>query len=383
MNALVIGGSRGVGAGIVGQLLAQGYKRIYIFDKNEPLIYDNRIVFIHNNLSNQEFEDLKLIKNDVDAVFVTAGIGRLCLFDEIKTEEIDWMFKINALTPIKVVKLFYDRIASKSDFYFGIMSSIAGRISSPFYALYSATKASVSRFVESVNIELEKSGYKNRILECSPGSIKGTCFHGGVTDLDKVEDISKQIVEKTFARETLFIPEYDSVFKNVIDRYNADSHKFGLESYEYKLDSATLEKKPKMKIGYLSGTFDMFHIGHLNLIRQAKKYCDFLIVGVHRDASHKGKTVIIPYENRCEILRSCKYVDMVVESQKEDSEAYEIYHYDMLFVGSDYKNTPRFQAYEKYFENTDVKIIYFDYTQGISSSDLREKIKELENAENN
>ena len=90
-------------------------------------------------------------------------------------------------------------------------------------------------------------------------------------------------------------------------------------------------------IGYLSGTFDLFHIGHLNLIRRAKQHCDYLIVGVHPNAAHKGKTTFIPFEERMEIVGACRYVDKVVESCPEDSEAWERWHYDRLFVGSDYK----------------------------------------------
>ncbi|MEG2541235.1 MAG: SDR family NAD(P)-dependent oxidoreductase [Clostridia bacterium] len=383
MKALIVGGSNGVGAGIVDNLLNNNCELVYIYDKYKPIIDDKRVVWIKSNLINQEFDNLLAIKNEINYLFITAGVGRLCSFENIEYKEIEWMFKINALSPIKILKLFYDKIASVNNFYVGVMSSIAGRVSSPLYALYAATKASVSRFVESANIELAESGFANRIMECSPGSVRGTCFHGGITDIESLKFISAEIVKNTIARQSLYIPKYDEIYKDVLGRYNVNAEKFGHESYKYKLENAKLENVPKMKIGYLSGTFDMFHIGHLNLLRRAKQYCDYLIVGVHKDASHKGKSVIISFDDRCEILRSCKYVDEVVESQKEDSDAYDIYHYDMLFVGSDYKGSERFNAYEKYFEDKNVKIIYFDYTQGISSTELREKIKEKENAKDN
>ena len=129
--------------------------------------------------------------------------------------------------------------------------------------------------------------------------------------------------------------------------------------------------KKKYKIGYTQGVFDMFHIGHLNLINHAKEYCDYLIVGVHKSGAWKGKETFIPFEERKEIVKNIKYVDHVVESYVEDSEAYNVFHYDKLFVGSDYKGTERFNRYEEYFKDKGVEIIYFPYTQGTSSTQLR------------
>ena len=131
-------------------------------------------------------------------------------------------------------------------------------------------------------------------------------------------------------------------------------------------------KKPV--IGFLSGTFDLFHIGHLNLLKRAKSECDYLVVGVHRDASHKGKETFIPYEERLEIIGACKYVDMAVEACAEDDDAWKIYRYDKLFVGSDYKGTPRFAKYEEFFKDKGVEIVYFPYTKSTSSTQIRDKI---------
>ena len=134
--------------------------------------------------------------------------------------------------------------------------------------------------------------------------------------------------------------------------------------------------KPQIVVGYLSGTFDLFHIGHLNLLKRAKQHCDFLVVGIHKDASHKGKSTFIPYEERVEIIRSIKYVDRVIPSEPEDSDIYikNIVKYDRLFVGSDYKGTERFNRYEAFFADKGVEIIYFPYTQGTSSTQLRDAL---------
>lgn len=126
-----------------------------------------------------------------------------------------------------------------------------------------------------------------------------------------------------------------------------------------------------MTIGYLSGTFDLFHIGHLNLIRRAKEQCDYLIVAVHDSGKWKGKETFIPFEERKEIVGACRYVDQVVDSPVEDSDAWEIYHFNKLFVGSDYKGTERFNRYEEFFKDKGVEIVYFPYTQSTSSTQIR------------
>lgn len=129
------------------------------------------------------------------------------------------------------------------------------------------------------------------------------------------------------------------------------------------------------RVGYLSGTFDLFHIGHLNLLEKAKKYCDYLIVGVNKDATHKGKITFIPLQERMRIVEAIGIVDKVVEACSEDSEAWKIFKYNFLFVGSDYKGSERFNRYEEYFSDKDVKIIYFPYTQGTSSTKLRQVLE--------
>ena len=173
----------------------------------------------------------------------------------------------------------------------------------------------------------------------------------------------------------MYIPDYEETYKEVLDRYNQDSRSFGINSYQYKKQSGRAKNEHKARIGYLSGTFDLFHIGHLNLLKRAKEYCDYLIVGVHYDASHKGKETFISFEERKAIVASCKYVDKVVQSCKEDSDAWDLYKYNLLFVGSDYKGSERFKKYEEILKAKGVEIVYFPYTQGTSSSQLRKVLK--------
>lgn len=133
-----------------------------------------------------------------------------------------------------------------------------------------------------------------------------------------------------------------------------------------------------MVIGYTTGVYDMFHIGHLNILRRAKEQCDFLIVGVSTDelVQHdKNKTPIIPYEERKAIIEAIKYVDKVVpQSDKNKMAAWEREHFNKMFVGSDWKGTDVWNGFEKQFAPLGVEIVYLDHTDGISSSILRKKI---------
>ena len=132
-----------------------------------------------------------------------------------------------------------------------------------------------------------------------------------------------------------------------------------------------------MIIGYTTGVYDMFHIGHLNILRRAKEQCDYLIVGVSTDElviRDKNKRPIIPFEDRCAIVEAIKYVDQVVpQPDKNKFGAWEKYRFDKMFVGSDWKGTPQWAKFEEEFAPVGVEIVYLDHTDGISSTILREK----------
>ena len=132
-------------------------------------------------------------------------------------------------------------------------------------------------------------------------------------------------------------------------------------------------------IGYTTGVYDMFHIGHLNVIRSAKEMCDYLIVGVSTDElvrKEKQKTPVIPYEERAEIIASIRYVDQVVpQMDKNKLGAWERYHFHRMFVGSDWKDTPQWNRYEEQFAPLGVEIVYLPHTDGISSTMLSGIIK--------
>lgn len=378
-ESLVIGGSNGIGLAITLELQKKGCI-VHVVDKTQNDLFDssNNIHFEQVNLLATDFSFLENYKN-IDTLVITAGFGRIAPFEEILEQEIQNNFQVNSIAVLKVLHFFFPRMKEKTPFHCAVMGSIAGLISSPLFATYGATKAAVCNATESLNIELEMAGTENRILNVSPGSIKGTKFNGGDNDLNKTEALAQAILGKMEERQTLYIPEYEEVFRGVIERYRQDPHQFGLQSYQYKMESGRVSSNPQLKIGYLSGTFDLFHIGHLNLLRRAKQHCDYLVVGVHKDASHKGKSTFISFEERCEIVRNIKYVDQVIPSEREDCDVYlkGIVKYDYLFVGSDYKGTERFNRYEQIFADKGVKIIYFPYTQDTSSSQLREALSAI------
>ena len=388
-KAIVIGGSNGIGLSVAKQLISRGYYAI-ILDKVAPSggeLSADSYTYTKCDLSedNEALYTELAGDSDVQVLMITAGYGRVADFEYLHTAEIQNMMQVNAVSAIKIIRRFYDRISSGEQFFSGVMGSVAGWVSSPAFSVYAASKAALCRFVESVNIELEVKGTKNRILNVSPGSIKGTKFHGGENDPALTDALACEITDKLLSGETLYIPDYESVYRGVIERYREDAHEYGMHSYRYKLDAGRIANKKGVRIGYLSGTFDLFHLGHLNLLRRARENCDYLIVGVHPNANHKAKKTFIPFEERMAVVGGCRYVDKVVQSCLEDSDAWDKHHFDVLFVGSDYKGSERFRRYEEYFKDKGVEIMYFDYTQGTSSTQIREKIVKdtLEEMKNN
>ena len=127
-------------------------------------------------------------------------------------------------------------------------------------------------------------------------------------------------------------------------------------------------------IGFTSGVFDLFHIGHLNILKNAKSICDKLIVGVSTDdlvQTYKHKVPVIPFSERIEIVRSIKFVDSVVAQENMDKMVlWEKLKYDIMFVGDDWQKTEKWQEIENKFEILGVKIVYFPYTKGTSSTKI-------------
>lgn len=136
----------------------------------------------------------------------------------------------------------------------------------------------------------------------------------------------------------------------------------------------------KYKTGYTTGVYDMFHIGHLNILRRAKEQCEHLIVGVTTDElcyKRKHKMPVICEKDRMAIVGAIRYVDEVVAQEDMDKlAAVRKYHADAVFVGSDWKGTESWNRYEKEFAAEGCDVVYLDHTDGISSTMLREKLSE-------
>ena len=133
----------------------------------------------------------------------------------------------------------------------------------------------------------------------------------------------------------------------------------------------------KMTIGYTAGVYDLFHIGHLNLLKNAKGMCDKLIVGVTTDdlVLYKGKRAMIPFEDRIEIVRSIKYVDAAVpQSDMDKLTMCKKLGATMLFVGDDWYATEKWEKYEMEFRENGIKIVYFPYTKGVSSTKITQAL---------
>jgi len=132
-------------------------------------------------------------------------------------------------------------------------------------------------------------------------------------------------------------------------------------------------------IGYTTGVWDMFHVGHLKLLKEARSLCDLLIVGVETDELvkiKKGKLPVIPFRDRCEIVGGVRFVDTVIPEYNLDKYlAFIKIGYNVLFVGDDHFGEERWSGYESQLKPFGVKVIYLPYTKDISSSKLKEKIK--------
>ena len=138
-----------------------------------------------------------------------------------------------------------------------------------------------------------------------------------------------------------------------------------------------------MVLGYTTGVFDLFHVGHVNVLRNAKSLCDRLIVGVTVDelVLYKNKRAVVPFEERIEIVRACKYVDLAVPQASMDKlDAWQRYKFNVMFVGDDWYQNERWKALDAQFAEREVRVVYFPYTQTTSSTLINQTLERLRSA---
>lgn len=241
---LVVGGANGIGLSIATELAKRTeVEKVYIVDK-APLSeeYNNsKFESFQFDLTNDDYSFCERF-TDINALMITAGFGRLALFKDVPESYIMSSFNVNTIPVLRLIHKFYDKLEAEEDFYCGVMVSIAGFMSSPFFAVYGATKAALKIFIESVNIELEKASVSNRILNISPGSIRGTSFNNGETDLNQTRELANEIICHLENKDDLFIPNYDEIFKEVLTRYYKDFREEGRHSYDYKIKSGRIKE---------------------------------------------------------------------------------------------------------------------------------------------
>lgn len=242
-KALVVGGANGIGLGIATELAKRDdVEIVYIVDKTsvDDEYKNEKFRSFLFDLTQQDYSIFDQF-DDINTLMITAGFGKLELFKNIDDSMISTSFNVNTIPVMRILKRFYGRLERDKDFYCGVMVSIAGFMSSPFFSVYAATKAALKIFIESVNVELVKAGSSNRILNVSPGSLKGTSFNNGRTDLTITIPMAKSVLEHLEAKDDLFIPQYDEVFKDVLNRYHEDFRAEGLRSYDYKVNSGRIK----------------------------------------------------------------------------------------------------------------------------------------------
>lgn len=236
---LVVGGANGIGLAIAQELAQRDTtEKVYVVDKTslQEQYFHPKIESFQFNLTTEDYTFFSRFDN-INAIMITSGFGKLALFKDVQEQHIIDSFNVNTIPVLRLIHRFYKKLENKDDFYCGVMVSIAGFMSSPFFAVYGATKAALKIFIESVNVELKKMGSTNCILNVSPGSMQGTSFAGGPTDLAVITPLAKEVIKHLQDKDDLFIPQYTELFNGILDRYYSDFRAEGNRSYDYKLKS--------------------------------------------------------------------------------------------------------------------------------------------------
>ena len=216
-RVLVIGGASGIGLSLSLYLANQDeVEHVYVLDK-KPFDEQYKLDKISAEVFDVTSEDYSLLDNyaDVDALYITAGYGHLGMVEDFDDKYIRSIFAVNAEGPIRILRHFYPRMLETKPFYCAVMVSIAAHLSSPLFAYYSATKAAVRMFIEAANVELEVQGSENRIMEVSPGSLKGTSFNGGQPWPERLSIVRCSVSNSSSLSTTRCLRVYCSVIRTI------------------------------------------------------------------------------------------------------------------------------------------------------------------------
>ena len=264
---LIVGGASGVGLALAHALAADGQaERIDIVDRNPvPAAQAHPLFCVHRfDLQSADFSFFDRFA-DADGLLITAGFGRLAHFADLDEAHITASLAVNTTAVARLLHRFYPRLLGAAPFPCLVMGSIAGFMGSPLYAIYGASKAALKVLIESLNVELEMAPSANRILHVAPGNIAGTAFHDNdrqpslnsqlstlnshlptlhsspsLTDLEALRPLAAEIIDHLRAGHDRFIPHFDEVYAQVLERAHQDFREEGRHSYRYKIERLEL-----------------------------------------------------------------------------------------------------------------------------------------------
>lgn len=366
-KVLIVGGTKGLGLSMAHNLCQDN--TVYIAGRSDPKFPNVKYIFF-----DARYPALETLPKDIDLLIVSCGAGKISKFFEQIDYEIKNQFQVNCIAPILLIKKYYNRLINDKTKII-VITSINSYIVSPLFSVYGASKTALSCFVSSLNEEMEQENCLNKITNVVSTYIDGTSFYGEITDLEKINHVTKSILDGIENNSDFFYYPSKGLCLTIIEKYKQNTKLFAKDYYEDKKNRLSKLNNKPMIVGYLSGSFDYLHLGHINIIKEAKKLCDYLVVGVHKDGSHKNKTLHLSLDDRIETIKSITYVDEVIIADREDTDTYNNIKYNILFVGDDYKNSERFNRYESFFQKLNVKIVYLPYTNIINSTEIR-KINE-------
>ena len=233
---VIIGGTSGLGLSLAIELRDRfSNSNILVVGKTKPLdlCAEFNLDFLQIDLSSPHY-DWKFC-SDSNFIVYAAGVGRITPFDEIEEKDINSTISVNATNAIHLINSKKKELISVNNCQISVVTSVAGKIPSPLFALYAASKALVSSYISSINIELTKKNRKNRIIEIAPGYIEGTALYGKKINLDKLTTISKTILNEIENKKKLIIPQNEKMYLEIIEKAYKNPIEFGNQSYDYKL----------------------------------------------------------------------------------------------------------------------------------------------------